>query len=181
MNNKIININTPLDKKKTSVLRAGDLVYINGTIYTARDAAHKKLYESLQKTKKIPIDLKNQIIYYTGPTPAKPNRVIGSAGPTTSYRMDLYTPLLITQAGLMGMIGKGSRNKEVIKAMKKKKAVYFAATGGAGALLSKAIIKSEVILYNELGTEAIRKLEVKNFPVIVAIDSLGNSLYSKTL
>lgn len=169
-------INVPLTIEDINGLKAGDYVYISGTIYTARDAAHKRMYESILDGKDIPMDLKDNVIYYLGPTPAKPGQVIGSAGPTTSSRMDKYTPLLLKN-GLKGMIGKGKRSKEVIEAMKKEKAVYFAAIGGAGALLSKCIKKSEVIAYDDLGTEAIRRLEVEDFPSIVVIDCEGNNLY----
>lgn len=169
-------INAPLKKEELVSLHAGDYVYITGTIYSARDAAHKRMYETMMEEGEIPIDLTDNIIYYLGPTPAKEGQVIGSAGPTTSSRMDKYTPLLLNN-GLNGMIGKGKRNKEVIDAIVRNKAVYFAAVGGAGALLSKCIKKSEVIAYDDLGTEAIRKMEVKDFPVIVVIDSQGNNLY----
>lgn len=169
-------INTPIDKIIVEDLKAGDYIYITGTIYTARDAAHKRMYETMLKGKEIPFELNNNIIYYLGPTPARDGQIIGSAGPTTSSRMDKYTPLLL-ENGLKGMIGKGKRSQEVIDSIVKNKAVYFAAVGGAGALLSKCIAKSEVIAYDDLGTEAIRKLEVKNFPVIVVIDSEGNNLY----
>lgn len=172
------NITTPLTDDKVNTLEAGDFVYITGTIYTARDAAHARLYKTIEKEEEIPFDLKNNIIYYLGPTPAKPGQVIGSAGPTTSSRMDKYTPLLLNN-GLKGMIGKGKRSKEVIQAMKKNNAVYFAAIGGAGALLSKCIVKSTVIAYDDLGTEAIRKLEVENLPVIVVIDRNGNNMYEQ--
>lgn len=173
-------ITTPLTYDKVKELNSGDYVFITGTIYSARDAAHKRIYETLQSNKKIPIELNNAIIYYLGPTPAKENQVIGSAGPTTSSRMDKYTPMLL-DLGLKGMIGKGRRNKEVIDAMKKNGAVYFAAVGGAGALLSKCIIASKVIAYDDLGTEAIRELQVKDFPVIVVIDKEGNNLYDTVL
>jgi fumarate hydratase subunit beta len=169
-------INAPLKKEELVDLKAGDYVYITGTIYSARDAAHKRMYETMLEGKDIPMELKDNVIYYLGPTPAKEGQVIGSAGPTTSSRMDKYTPLLL-ENGLNGMIGKGKRSKEVIDAIVKNKAVYFAAVGGAGALLSKCIKKSEVIAYDDLGTEAIRKMEVENFPVIVVIDSQGNNLY----
>ncbi len=169
-------INTPLTTEKVEELRAGDYVYITGTIYTARDAAHKRMYEMMKEGKSIPFDLKNNIIYYLGPTPEREGQVIGSAGPTTSSRMDKYTPLLLDH-GLKGMIGKGKRNQDVIDSMMKNKAVYFAAVGGAGALLSKKIKASKVIAYDDLGTEAIRELIVEEFPVIVVIDSLGNNLY----
>lgn len=169
-------ITTPITDKIVSELQAGDYVYITGTIYTARDAAHKRLYEALQRGETLPIDLKNNTIYYLGPSPAREGQVIGSAGPTTSSRMDKYTPLLL-EKGLKGMIGKGKRSPEVIEAMEKNHAVYFAAIGGAGALLSKCIKKAEVIAYEDLGTEAIRKLEVENLPVIVVIDEQKNNLY----
>jgi len=169
-------ISAPLKKEELVNLRAGDYVYITGTIYSARDAAHKRMYETMLEGKEIPIDLKDNVIYYLGPTPAKEGQVIGSAGPTTSSRMDKYTPLLL-ENGLNGMIGKGKRSKEVMDAIVKNKAVYFAAVGGAGALLSKCIKESEVIAYDDLGTEAIRKMRVENFPVIVVIDSEGNNLY----
>ena len=169
-------IQAPLKKEERVSLQAGDYVYITGTIYSARDAAHKRMYEAMLDGKEIPFDLKDNIIYYLGPTPAKEGQVIGSAGPTTSSRMDKYTPLLLDN-GLNGMIGKGKRSKEVIDSIVKNKAVYFAAVGGAGALLSKCIKKSEVIAYDDLGTEAIRKMEVEDFPVIVVIDSEGNNLY----
>lgn len=169
-------ISAPLKKEELVELQAGDYVYITGTIYSARDAAHKRMYETMLEGKEIPIDLKDNVIYYLGPTPAKEGQVIGSAGPTTSSRMDKYTPLLL-ENGLNGMIGKGKRSQAVIDAIVKNKAVYFAAVGGAGALLSKCIKKSEVIAYDDLGTEAIRKLEVENFPVVVVVDSLGNNLY----
>ena len=169
-------INAPLKKEELVNLRAGDYVYINGIIYSARDAAHKRMYDSMLDGKEIPMDLTDNIIYYLGPTPAKEGQVIGSAGPITASRMDKYTPLLL-EHGLNGMIGKGKRSKDVIDAIIKNKAVYFAAVGGAGALLSKCIIESEVIAYDDLGTEAIRKMRVENFPVIVVIDSEGNNLY----
>ena len=169
-------INAPMDKGTAKTLQAGDFVYISGTIYTARDAAHKRMYEAQLKNEPLPISLKDNIIYYLGPTPAKPGQVIGSAGPTTASRMDKYAPILLDE-GQTGMIGKGKRSPEVIASMQKNGAVYFAAIGGAGALLSKCIKKSEVVAYEDLGTEAIRKLEVENFPVIVVIDSYGNDMY----
>lgn len=169
-------INTPITEEDIESLETGDMVYITGTIYTARDAAHKRLYEAIQKNQEIPVDLKDNIIYYLGPSPAKDGQVIGSAGPTTSSRMDKYTPIML-EKGLKGMIGKGKRSEEVINSMIKNKAVYFAAIGGAGALLSQCIKKAEVIAYEDLGTEAIRRLEVENLPVIVVIDSKGNNLY----
>ena len=173
-------INTPLTTEKTESLRAGDYVYNTGTIYSARDAAHERMYQSMKEGQSIPIDLKDNIVYYLGPTPEKEGQVIGSAGPTTSSRLDKYTPLLLDQ-GLKGMIGKGKRSQEVIESMVKNKAVYFAAVGGAGALLSKRIKASKVIAYDDLGTEAIRELYVEDFPVIVVIDSLGNNLYEIVL
>lgn len=171
-------ITTPITEDIVSKLNAGDYVYITGTIYTARDAAHKRLYEALQRGEELPIDLNNNTLYYLGPSPAREGQVIGSAGPTTSSRMDKYTPLLL-EKGLKGMIGKGKRSPEVIEAMEKNHAVYFAAIGGAGALLSKCIKKAEVIAYEDLGTEAIRKLEVENLPVIVVIDEKRNNLYER--
>lgn len=169
-------IETPLTKSKVEGLKAGDYVYISGTIYTARDAAHKRMIEGLESGEPLPFDMEDQMIYYLGPTPNREGQVIGSAGPTTSSRMDRYAPALLDR-GLRGMIGKGKRNEEVIQSMKKNTAVYFAAVGGAGALLSKCIKKSEVIAYDDLGTEAIRKLEVENLPVITVIDCEGNDLY----
>ena len=171
-------INTPIDDKIVSELKAGDYVYLTGTVYTARDAAHKRLYEALQRGEDIPLELQNNIIYYLGPSPAREGQVIGSAGPTTSSRMDKYT-LLLLEKGLKGMIGKGKRSDEVIESMHKNHAVYFAAIGGAGALLSKCIKKSEVIAYEDLGTEAIRKLEVENLPIIVVIDDEKTNLYNR--
>ena len=170
------HIKAPLDEGTAAELKSGDYVYITGTIYTARDAAHKRMYETLAEGKELPFDLKNNMIYYMGPSPAREGRPIGSAGPTTASRMDKYTPTMLDQ-GLKGMIGKGKRSPEVIESIKKNGAVYFAAVGGAGALLSKCIKEAEVIAYDDLGTEAIRKLRVENFPVIVVIDSKGNNLY----
>ena len=169
-------INTPLEKKIIEMLSAGDMVYITGTIYTARDAAHKRMAEALKAGKELPIDVRGEMIYYMGPSPAREGNVIGSAGPTTASRMDKYTPRLLDM-GLCGMIGKGKRSREVIEAMIRNGAVYFAAIGGAGALLSKTIVKAELIAYDDLGTEAIRKLTVKDFPAIVVIDARGNNLY----
>lgn len=166
----------PFTKDKMKELNAGDYVYITGTIYTARDAAHKRMYEALHNGEELPLDLQDNLIYYMGPSPAREGRPIGSAGPTTSSRMDKYAPDLL-DLGQAGMIGKGKRNQAVKDSIVKNGAVYFAAVGGAGALLSKAIIASETIAYNDLGTEAIRKLAVKDFPVIVVIDSKGNDLY----
>lgn len=171
-------IHAPLDAKTINDLRAGDFVYITGTIYTARDAAHKRMSETLEKGGSLPIELENNIIYYLGPSPAREGRPIGSAGPTTSGRMDKYTPALL-DLGLKGMIGKGRRSAEVKEAAVRNSCVYFAAIGGAGALLSKAITASEVIAYEDLGTEAVRKLEVVDFPVIVVMDAFGNDLYEK--
>lgn len=173
-----ININTPLTEDITKKLHAGDFVFITGTIYTARDAAHKRMYEAIKNGENLPVDMENNIIYYMGPSPAREGRVIGSAGPTTASRMDKYAPQLL-EMGLKGMIGKGKRSKEVIDAIKRNNAVYFASIGGAGALLSKSIKKSTVIAYDDLGTEAIRKLEVENFPAIVVIDCDGNNLYER--
>lgn len=170
------HISTPLTKEKVLNLNAGDYVYLTGIIYSARDAAHKRMYEALLRGESLPISLEDNIIYYMGPSPAGKGKVIGSAGPTTSSRMDKYTPSLLDR-GLTGMIGKGTRNNEVINAMKKNTSVYFAATGGAGALLSKCIKEARVIAYDDLGTEAIHELYVERFPVIVAIDSKGNNLY----
>lgn len=173
-------INVPLNNEDAKILRAGDYVYITGTIYTARDAAHKRMYEALAEGSELPINMKNNVIYYMGPSPAREGRPIGSAGPTTASRMDKYAPSLL-DLGLKGMIGKGKRSKEVKDAIVRNHAVYFAAVGGAGALLSKSIISSEVIAYDDLGTEAIRKLTVKDFPVIVVIDSEGNNLYETAI
>ena len=173
-------LQTPLTKDKVIELKAGDYVYLTGTIYTARDAAHIRMYEAMSKNEKLPFNVNNEIIYYLGPTPPKEGYVIGSAGPTTSSRMDKYTPMLLDQ-GLTGMIGKGKRSEDVVSSMKKNKAVYFAAVGGAGALLSKCITTSKVIAYDDLGTEAIRQLEVKDLPVIVVIDSDGTNLYETSV
>lgn len=170
------HIMTPINKEELAKLQAGDYVYITGTIYTARDAAHKRMQETLDRGENLPIDLDNNLIYYMGPSPAREGRPIGSAGPTTSSRMDKYAPKLM-DLGLAGMIGKGKRSQSVMDAIVRNGAVYFAAVGGAGALLSKSIIKSEVVAYDDLGTEAIRKLEVKDFPVIVVADKDGNNLY----
>lgn len=169
-------INAPLSREDAAKLKSGDYVYITGTIYTARDAAHKRMYEALQNNQSLPINMENNIIYYMGPSPAREGRPIGSAGPTTASRMDKYAPELL-DLGLRGMIGKGKRTEAVRDAIVRTGAVYFAAVGGAGALLSKSILSSEVVAYDDLGTEAIRKLEVKDFPVIVVIDKDGNNLY----
>uniref|UniRef100_UPI004056AF06 Fe-S-containing hydro-lyase n=1 Tax=Acetatifactor sp. TaxID=1872090 RepID=UPI004056AF06 len=173
-------IKVPLCERDACSLHAGDYVYLTGTIYTARDAAHKRMYEALGAGEALPIDMQNNVIYYMGPSPAREGRVIGSAGPTTASRMDKYAPVLLDM-GLKGMIGKGKRSQAVKDAIIKNRAVYFAAVGGAGALLSQSIIASEVIAYDDLGTEAIRKLEVKDFPVIVVIDSEGNNLYETAI
>jgi len=172
----IIKITAPLDIKEIINLRAGDFVSITGNIYAARDAAHKRFFELIERREKLPIDLKGQIIFYAGPTPAKPGNPCGSVGPTTSYRMDPYTPELL-ERGLKGMIGKGLRSKEVMKSIKKNKAIYFAAVGGAAALIAKTIKKSEVIAYEDLGAEAVFRFYVKDFPAIVVVDSAGNNLY----
>lgn len=169
-------IKAPISDTDAATLCAGDYVYITGTIYTARDAAHKRMYETLQSGGELPFDMSGNIIYYMGPSPAREGNVIGSAGPTTASRMDKYAPALL-DLGLKGMIGKGKRSMAVKEAMMKNNAVYFAAVGGAGALLSKCIAKSEIIAYDDLGTEAIRRLEVKDFPVIVVMDAKGNDLY----
>ena len=171
-----IQIQTPFTPEDARRLRSGDSCLISGVIYTARDAAHKRLCELAEQGKELPIDPKDCTIYYVGPTPARPGEAIGSAGPTTSYRMDAYSPLLIAQ-GLTGMIGKGKRNEEVVSAMREHGAVYFGAIGGCGALLSKCIKKAEVVAYEDLGAEAIRRLEVEDFPAIVVIDSAGGNLY----
>lgn len=176
--NKYIQV--PLSDEDAKSLRAGDYVYLTGTIYTARDAAHKRMYEALEQKEELPIEMQQNVIYYMGPSPAREGRPIGSAGPTTSSRMDKYAPTLLDM-GLKGMIGKGKRSEAVKDAMIRNGAVYFAAVGGAGALLSKAICSSEVVAYEDLGTEAIRKLEVKDFPVIVVIDCEGNNLYETAM
>jgi len=173
-----ISLNTPLTDEILKNLKTGDRVMISGVIYSARDAAHKRLVELINKGEKLPFDLKGQIVYYVGPTPPGPDMVIGSAGPTSGYRMDPYAPILIAK-GLKGMIGKGVRNQEVIEAIKKHRAIYFAATGGAGALISKAIKKTEVVAYEDLGTEAIRRMQVEDFPAIVVNDIYGNDLYEE--
>lgn len=171
-------ITLPITKELVCNLNSGDYVYLTGTLYSARDAAHKRMIETLAAGGELPIPIKNQTIYYLGPTPAKEGQVIDSAGPTTSTRMDKYTPTLI-ELGITGMIGKGKRSEAVIDAMKKHHAVYFAAVGGAGAFLSKCIVKAEVAAYEDLGAEAIYKLEVKDFPVIVVIDDKGENLYNQ--
>ena len=170
------HLTIPMTDEEIKSLHSGDMLYLTGTIYTARDAAHKRMYETLQKGEELPYDIEGSFVYYLGPTPARPGQVIGSAGPTTASRMDKYTPLLLSK-GLKGMIGKGKRSPEVIEAIKKEGAVYCAAIGGLGALLSKRIVASEVIAYDDLGTEAIRKLTVEELPVVVIIDTEGNNLY----
>ena len=170
------HIQVPLQEQDIEELKAGDYVYLTGTIYTARDAAHKRMYDSMKKGESLPIELKGNVLYYLGPSPAREGQVIGSAGPTTSSRMDKYTPDML-DAGLKGMVGKGKRSPEVIEAMKRNHAVYFAAVGGAGALLSQCIKEAEVVAYDDLGTEAIRRLYIENLPVIVVIDKDGNNLY----
>lgn len=170
------HISIPLNMEEIENLRAGDYVKLSGVIYTARDAAHKRMAETLERGEELPIKIKDAVIYYMGPSPARPGRPIGSAGPTTASRMDKYAPKLL-DLGMKGMIGKGKRTDEVKDAIVRNKGIYFAAVGGVGALLSKRILSSEVVAYEDLGTEAIRKLEVKDFPVIVVIDSKGNNLY----
>ncbi len=170
------HINTPITEEVALSLKAGDYVFLSGTIYVARDAAHKRMTEGLDKGEELPFDIKGATVYYMGPSPAREGQVIGSAGPTTATRMDRYTPRLL-DLGLKAMIGKGKRSPEVIEAMKRNKCVYFAAVGGAGALISKCITSSEVIAYDDLGAEAVRRLEVKDFPMVVVIDSTGENLY----
>ena len=174
------HITAPITKETAKTLHAGDYVYITGTIYTARDAAHKRMQETLQRGEALPLEMKGNVIYYMGPSPAREGRPIGSAGPTTATRMDKYAPTLL-DLGEKAMIGKGKRSKEVIDAVVRNHAVYFAAVGGAGALLSKCITKSEIVCYEDLGAEAIRKIEVKDFPVIVVVDSEGNNLYETAI
>ena len=174
------HIKAPITKEVSRSLHAGDYVYITGTIYTASDAAHKRMDEALSNGENLPINIENQVIYYMGPSPAREGRPIGSAGPTTASRMDKYAPRLL-DLGLSAMIGKGKRSKEVLDAVVRNESVYFAAVGGAGALLSKCIKSSEVVAYDDLGTEAIRKLEVENFPVIVVADCEGNNLYETAI
>lgn len=174
------HITAPINKETARSLHAGDYVYITGTMYTARDAAHKRMYEILQKGGELPVEWKDQVIYYMGPSPAREGRPIGSAGPTTASRMDKYAPQLL-DLGLGAMVGKGKRSQAVIDAIVRNGSVYFAAVGGAGALLSKCITSAEVVAYDDLGTEAIRKLTVENFPAIVVIDSEGNNLYETAI
>ena len=171
-----IELTTPLTKEKAAELKAGDIVSLTGTIYIGRDAAHKRLFELIEKGEKLPVDIKGEIIYYVGPAPAKPGYAVGPAGPTSSYRMDKYAPALL-DLGLKGMIGKGARNQEVIEAIVRNGCVYFAAIGGAAALIAKSIKKEEMLCYDDLGTEAVRRYTVEDFPCIVAIDSKGNNVY----
>jgi len=175
---KQIRLTTPLSSEDVEKLNIGDKVLLNGVLLTGRDAAHKRLSELIEEGKELPVDIKGQVIYFVGPTPAKPGKPIGSAGPTTSYRMDPYSPKLI-ELGLKGMIGKGNRSQVVIDAMKRFKAVYFGATGGAGALIAKRVKKAEIVAYADLGPEAIRILEVEDFPVTVVNDTNGNDLYQE--
>ena len=174
-----ILVSAPIDDQTVESLHMGDEVLLSGTIYTARDAAHKRLCALIAQEKPLPLDLHGQVLYFVGPSPAKPGHVIGSAGPTTSGRMDAYSPILIEKAGLKGMIGKGDRNETVIASMKKYRAIYFAATGGAAVLLSRCIKKSTSICYEDLGPEAIFRLEVQKMPLVVAIDRFGNNIYSR--
>ncbi|MDG5814563.1 Fe-S-containing hydro-lyase [Chitinispirillales bacterium ANBcel5] len=174
-----ISLTTPLGKDEIKRLKIGDMVYLSGSVYTARDAAHKRLCALIEAGKTLPLDLKSQVIYYCGPTPPTPQRAIGSAGPTTSSRMDRYTPLLLKNSGLSAMIGKGNRSSQVVKSIVECGAVYFSATGGAGALLSQHIKSAKVLLYEDLGPEAIHELSVENFPLIVAIDSTGRNLFTE--
>jgi fumarate hydratase subunit beta len=171
-------LKTPLTDKDISALKAGDKVFLSGTVYTGRDAAHKRLVDLINKGETLPLDLEGQVIFYVGPSPAKPGQAIGSAGPTTSYRMDPYAPLLI-EKGLKGMIGKGPRGEKVVEAMKKHCAVYLAAVGGAAALIAKSVTKSDIVAYEDLGPEAIRRLEVKDMPLIVAQDCHGGNLFEE--
>ena len=171
-----IKLKTPLTDQDVEKLKIGDKVLLTGVIYTGRDAAHKRLFDLIQAGKELPVDIRGQVIYYVGPAPAKPGKPIGSAGPTTSYRMDAFAPKLM-ELGLKGMIGKGNRGANVVEAMKKHKAIYFGATGGAGALLARSIKKAETIAYEDLGPEAIQRLEVEDFPVVVINDTKGNDLY----
>ncbi len=174
------HIQAPVSKEELKNLRAGDYIYITGTIYTARDAAHKRMDDALKKGESLPVDIKNQIIYYMGPSPAREGRPIGSAGPTTASRMDKYTPKFL-DLGLGAMIGKGKRSPQVLEAIKRNGSVYFAAVGGAGAILSKCIRSAEVVAYEDLGTEAVRRLEVEDFPAIVVVDCEGNNLYETAI
>ena len=170
------HMNVPMTKEEAASLKAGDYVYLTGTIYTARDAAHKRMDEALDRGESLPFDIEGSIIYYMGPSPAREGRAIGSAGPTTASRMDKYTPRLL-DLGMGAMIGKGKRSKVVMDAIVRNGAVYFAAVGGAGAILSKCILSSEIVAYEDLGTEAVRRLAIQDFPVVVVMDALGNKLY----
>ena len=170
------HMNVPMTKEEAAFLKAGDYVYLTGTIYTARDAAHKRMDEALDRGESLPFDIEGSIIYYMGPSPAREGRAIGSAGPTTASRMDKYTPRLL-DLGMGAMIGKGKRSKVVMDAIVRNGAVYFAAVGGAGAILSKCILSSEIVAYEDLGTEAVRRLAIQDFPVVVVMDALGNNLY----
>ena len=170
------HMNVPMPKEEAASLKAGDYVYLTGTIYTARDAAHKRMDEALDRGESLPFDIEGSIIYYMGPSPAREGRAIGSAGPTTASRMDKYTPRLL-DLGMGAMIGKGKRSKAVMDAIVRNGAVYFAAVGGAGAILSKCILSSEIVAYEDLGTEAVRRLAIQDFPVVVVMDALGNNLY----
>ncbi len=178
MDYSIKQVTAPFDEATSISLKAGDFVELSGSVHTARDTAHQKMYDALLNNQTIPVNLRNQTVFYTGPSPARPGRAVGSAGPTTAYRMDDYTPLLLRQTGLRGMIGKGNRNKEVIRAIIETKAVYFAAVGGAGALIAESIERAEPVGYESLGTEAIFRFTIKALPLIVAIDTTGNNLYS---
>lgn len=174
----MLRLTTPLDESRVRSVHAGDQVLLSGVIYTARDAAHKRLLETLRAKQPLPVELRNQIVYYVGPCPARPGKVIGAAGPTTSGRMDSYAPTVIRELGLRGMIGKGGRSEQVIEAMREYGTAYFLAVGGAGSLLAQKICKAEIVAYEDLGPEAIYRLEVKDFPLIVGIDCQGNNLYS---
>ena len=180
MSEEKISLETPLTVEKAQKLKAGDIVYITGIIYTGRDLAHKRLVDALQAGEELPFDVKDAIIYYVGPSPTPPGKVIGSAGPTTSYRMDPYAPILMEQ-GLRGMIGKGNRSPEVLEAMKKFSGVYFQSTGGAAALIAKSILKADIIAYNDLGPEAVRRMEVEDFPAIVVNDCHGGDLFASEI
>lgn len=180
MSGRKVELETPFTEEKAESLQAGDIVSITGIIYTGRDLAHKRLVESLEKGEELPFDIADSIIYYVGPSPTPPGKIIGSAGPTTSGRMDVYAPILM-EKGLRGMIGKGNRSPEVLEAMKKFKGVYFQSTGGAAALVAKAIVKADVIAYEELGPEAVRRLEVVNFPAIVVNDCHGGNLFKSEI
>jgi fumarate hydratase subunit beta len=175
-----IQINLPMTPEQRRALRAGDKVLLSGTIYTARDAAHKRMTEALERGEALPFDLRDAVVYYAGPSPARPGKVIGAAGPTTSYRMDAYAPALLDR-GLAAMIGKGPRSPEVLSAMRRNEAVYFAAVGGAGALMAKSILAAHPVAYEDLGTEAILALEVRDFPVLVAADCVGGDLYQRSV